>query len=462
MRYLIQFAVAHEDFRLVELDALCELSHINPASVYDLHVARKCVERGCPFLVVDLPSDDVAKRLIERGILIKRVLELWGEGDTHEMLIESVKAFPQERLEPHCSADCSWSLQVQGVGQKKSLEGQEVVRKAFSFLPMLGPVNLKTPDTALWVLEEYTARIDKLRGMPDKLYIGRQVGKASRKLVGLRMLQDRAYLGPTSMDNELSLIMANTALARPGALVFDPFVGTGSILVSSASFGAVCMGTDIDAVVMKGKGEGNIFSNFDQFGLPRPEVIVCDNSMFTRHFVDQWAHDTFDAIVCDPPYGVRAGAKKCGSRKEVITPVRPEFRDTHIPQRKAYAVNDVMYDLLAVAARCLKVGGRLVYLMPSTYVTDPFEELPGHPLLQLIGHSVQGLTKHTCRRLITMRKIGPWDSNYEDEYAETAKRGLQIDQVSDRCSINRGKPSEEWLNLHRGRGKGGSTRLGSN
>ena len=33
------------------------------------------------------------------------------------------------------------------------------------------------------------------------------------------------------MDAALSLIMANMGKARPGALVFDPFVGTGNIII---------------------------------------------------------------------------------------------------------------------------------------------------------------------------------------------------------------------------------------
>ena len=37
---------------------------------------------------------------------------------------------------------------------------------------------------------------------------------------------------------------------RPGSLVFDPFVGTGSILVAAAHYGAHTMGADIDARVI--------------------------------------------------------------------------------------------------------------------------------------------------------------------------------------------------------------------
>ena len=57
------------------------------------------------------------------------------------------------------------------------------------------------------------------------------------ELVGKCDLKKRRYLGPTSMDNELSLVMANLAQVRRGAVAFDPFVGTGSILLAAAQLG---------------------------------------------------------------------------------------------------------------------------------------------------------------------------------------------------------------------------------
>ena len=55
------------------------------------------------------------------------------------------------------------------------------------------------------------------------------------------------YIGPTSLDHSLALILANLAGVRQGNLVLDPFVGTASILVACSYFGAFCTGMDIDA-----------------------------------------------------------------------------------------------------------------------------------------------------------------------------------------------------------------------
>lgn len=138
-------------------------------------------------------------------------------------------------------------------------------------------------------------------------------------------LKKRNYIGPTSLDHYLAFIMSNLGHVKKGSLVFDPFVGTGSILVAMAHLGAICMGGDIDARVLRGemhagcraiKEKRGIFENFRIYGLPRPEIIRMDNHLVDRHLhrisVTNLVDGYFDAIVTDPPYGIRAGAKKSG------------------------------------------------------------------------------------------------------------------------------------------------------
>jgi tRNA G10 N-methylase Trm11 len=48
--------------------------------------------------------------------------------------------------------------------------------------------------------------------------------------------------------------------------------------------------------------KNDLWVNFKHYGLPKPDIVCGCNSqpVFTREAV-------FDAMVCDPPYGVRAG-----------------------------------------------------------------------------------------------------------------------------------------------------------
>ena len=87
-------------------------------------------------------------------------------------------------------------------------------------------------------------------------------------------------------------------------------------------FGARCFGTDIDMRVLMGSmyagkrppvgsadiqlNKHSIWENFEQYGLEKPEIIRVDNHLFSRHYGSS-LHNFFDAIVTDPPYGIRAG-----------------------------------------------------------------------------------------------------------------------------------------------------------
>lgn len=106
-----------------------------------------------------------------------------------------------------------------------------------------GRVNLKKPDHKFFVME--TDDYGCNNGLPPvaqrTVFFGREVGAADRHLLPTYQLKSRKYIGPTAMDAEMAFLMANQGLARPGKLVYDPFVGTGSILVAAAHFGAMTM-----------------------------------------------------------------------------------------------------------------------------------------------------------------------------------------------------------------------------
>ena len=65
-------------------------------------------------------------------------------------------------------------------------------------------------------------------------------------------------MGPTSTDNDLAFLMCNQANIKEGNLVFDPFVGTGGLMVPPASHGAYTFGCDLDMRVLNGYAVGRI------------------------------------------------------------------------------------------------------------------------------------------------------------------------------------------------------------
>lgn len=131
----------------------------------------------------------------------------------------------------------------------------------------------------------------------------------------------------------------------------------------------------------------------------------------------------FDAIICDPPYGVRAGGRKSGGRKLLKGVVNPyivpdDKRTDHIPSTGAYSLVECVHDLLDLAARMIVMGGRLVFFYPVLREDDNVENhFPEHQCFKLISASEQILSSRYSRVLLTMTKTSP----YTEEIAEAAR-----------------------------------------
>lgn len=128
-------------------------------------------------------------------------------------------------------------------------------------------------------------------------------------------------------------------------------------------------------------------------------------------------------IICDPPYGVRAGGRKSGGRKLLRGTVDPytvpdDKRTDHIPSTAPYCLAECVHDLLDLAARMIVMGGRLVFFYPVLREDDFVEiHFPEHPCFKLIATAEQILSSRYSRVLLTMVKIG----SYTEEIAEAAR-----------------------------------------
>jgi tRNA (guanine10-N2)-methyltransferase len=431
-----------------------------------------------PFLILSLPADskfipkddshetvdsDIGSILLGRCTLVRSVMELWGKGTTIHSCAQNTKTWTSQNnvgrsiLKAKVGPSQSWKVTVHALGSKYSTKEQEEMRSHFNFLDFAGTVQMKDPTNEFVLIREN--ELDASGGalypryLPGKIllpendarpplasYFGRVLG-GSRNVKGRGdidhySLKKRAYLGPTSMDAELSFVMTNLGQVKKGTIAFDPFVGTGSILISCALRGAFCFGTDIDTRVLKGRSEEeNVYSNFRQFNLPRPELVRSDNAIYHRHY----RSDTplYQSIVCDPPYGIRAGARTTGSRRANPKPILDEHRHDHIPQTKPYNVSDVMSDLLDVAARTLVMGGRLVYIIPSFSDFDEETDLPRHECLELVHICYQPLSAELGRRMVVMKKVKPYDPSQRESYlASIWKNGAES---AEKCANIRDK-----------------------
>eukprot|EP00736_Rhodelphis_marinus_P011625 Rmarinus@m.7277 len=475
------------DFHLAEMEALCDLHGVEfnakPLGGGVLGVMGKEIWPGgrkkhaeSIFYEIELPSVEVAKAMASRAILWRGVFELWGHGKTYEECLQQSIEYKSEMKEKSTAEDTSFRFEVHAFGRNYGLDEQVERINRFSQLGFKGKVDLKKAEHTFWVIEDIGLPDDRTlahtgRGMKlQHVFLARLISPGRRDLSYKYTLKQRKYCGPTSMDAELAFLMANQALVRSGSYVCDPYVGTASVLVGCTVFGALCVGSDLNMVILKGRswkkkkekkmqkgqkvkegGRGaNIRSNFQQYGLDsvRPDLVCCDIAHTCYRKGMQ-----LDAIVCDPPYGIRAGSRvvgrkggdageaddnvddepfpelhSVGEENEECPPSATCDRSTaeaqtvcgegegdsgpapegtwqspHFPQMKKYSVPDSIRTLVAFALEQLRVGGRLVFWMP-TKPENVESDLPEHPCMRLVSDSVQPLTMRWGRRLITMEK----------------------------------------------------------
>ncbi|KAJ1877246.1 hypothetical protein LPJ66_012146, partial [Kickxella alabastrina] len=340
------------------------------------------------------------------------IIEYWGSQPTYPELFDEIKQ-QTDRLAEYKHK--SFKFIVDGFGKSLPQEQKVEVIESFSFMGFEGPIRMRGAEAEFFVCEEY-GESDRPMPLetPQMIWFGRVVGQGSRDLIDRFDVKKRTYLGNTTMDAELSLIMSNQALAREGSLVYDPFVGTGSFLLTCSHFGALSMGSDIDGRQIRGtagfkRGINGIKANLKQYNLGDR---VLDTAVFDICHNPWRAGPLFDAIVTDPPYGVRAGAKRLGRANgtipelslKIVDGVENYKRAEYYPPTVPYEMSDVIGDLMQFAAEKLVVGGRLVYWLPT--VADEYDpkDLPVHPALSLVANSEQPFGGWS-RRLITMEKV---------------------------------------------------------
>ncbi|XP_069830988.1 tRNA (guanine(10)-N2)-methyltransferase homolog isoform X1 [Dendropsophus ebraccatus] len=413
--YLLLLAQENCEFRLPEIRSLLSLYGSNMNNIQVDHETS-------PFCVLNIPCEDLARKIMRRTVCAKSLFELWGHGKCLNELKQSIQGYPLEKMVPYLQPNSTYKICIHSFNKTLTQKEKIVKIDALEFMPFQGKVSLQNAEHIFYLLEDYGPDPNTAPDDPLQIYFGRWIADGQRDLINSYSVKKRHFIGNTSMDAGLSFIMANHARIKPNDVVFDPFVGTGGLLVPCAHFGAYVCGTEIDYNTVHGRGKAtrmnqkwrgpdeNIRANLRQYGLEKHylDILVSDASK------PIWRKGPlFDAIITDPPYGIRESTRKTGTQKEIMK--TDQFPESHVPVQLTYHLSDIFLDLLNFAAEFLVVGGRLVYWLPVYRPEYTNEVVPRHPCLKLISNCEQMLSSHTSRRLITMEKVKEFED--KDQYA---------------------------------------------
>ncbi|KAL7065885.1 putative tRNA guanosine-2'-O-methyltransferase TRM11 [Cryptosporidium serpentis] len=421
--YLAWFTLHHDyyEFRFDELESLAIIygvdkhelwSEVSKNTSFEDNkkiIRSEITDNRNPFVWVKLPNDNIALQILGRSILIRGFIEVWSSGSNYNSVKNNLE-FPEIKnnyINKYLNESLEFSWYVRAIGKKLSRQEQVDRMNFFRFL-FTGKekVNLKNPSIVLVIFEEWknmktykddffeiNDNCNKLENFQEitqrkncelrRVYMGRAVGIQNWHDIGKKTLwwfkytlNERPILGPTTLDNELSFIMCNIGKVKENSIIFDPFCGTGGTLIAASHLGALCFGSDLDIRVLNGWScsyvnphlikngildklfSRNIFSNFIYYKLPLPEIIRMDVSSSALRY------PFIDAIICDPPYGIRASSRT--TKFEIMDEC---FNDTtNFSMSKGFgyihSVKNIIYDMLIFASKYLVNNGRIVFLLP--------------------------------------------------------------------------------------------------
>ena len=312
-------------------------------------------------------------------------------------------------------------------------------------------------------------------------FVGKVVAESRRneQVNAVLPVSKRRYIANTSMNAEMACIMSNLGLVKPGSFVCDPYVGTASILLSVSLHGGHTMGFDIDGRVLRGSGKvwappeaydslsdkeracgkakgyqesaadrerlarqlGELplldesssglklavspWINFRDTGL-RPPVGLCQGDATRLPFRGN-ARGLFDAIITDPPYGVRERSRKVEA-KDVD---RQKYGDNHSVSTSRCEVDEAFEHLLWNAAHLLRVGARLVCFLPVQREDYTPSTRPANVCLELLHDCEDVLQSKFARRLLVyVKRRDPTDEEWTTwlHYRDARARGAAIVQ----------------------------------
>ena len=416
-KYLLHFAHEHVSFRWPELLALTSRYNCS----FELISARDHLSSR-PYIIIELNDETKQENLVQvarESFLLKDLYELWAcSKESVEDLANQILLSPYFKGQRYSSqTDQPFRIECQSFASKLTQEVKINYMKKLKFLETFkSKIDLKNPKQIYTLFEFNDVDAKSSNILSKEYYFARHLARSSRALVEKFSLKKRHFIANTSMDPLLSFIATNVANVRRNDLVYDPFVGSGSLLVPAAYRGAYVMGADIDWKLIHGKSKPSrkgvkerqesecVRANLKQYGLESRYIDMLVSDITKRPFCERF---TLDSIITDPPYGIREASEKIGGenkRKAISNGADGGGR--RFPSKTNYGMVELLVDLLILSAKHLRIGGRLVYYLPVARTDEQFDEfIPTHPCLKLMSFCDQALTSKNYRLMVVMKKM---------------------------------------------------------
>lgn len=146
---------------------------------------------------------------------------------------------------------------------------------------LINEVDLDDPET---VIKVYKTK--------EGLIFTKIIEDIPRGLFEKRANEKRPFSSPISLDPVLARVLVNLSEIPAGESVFDPFCGTGGILIEAGLCGIGVKGLDIQEEMVSGTIE-----NLEEYGILNHDIRKGDVKDSAEIF------DEYNAVITDLPYG---------------------------------------------------------------------------------------------------------------------------------------------------------------
>jgi tRNA (guanine10-N2)-dimethyltransferase len=276
------------------------------------HTIHLCLD-GC--LVIDLENDiensaeNIVKSLTKMLAMTHHIIKVLGIGGGNEKNVLDVVSNNMPDIEG------TYSIRVKRVRDYSSLNTESMERKIGGIFFKRGAhADLNDPSI------QYRVILTE-----DKCIFGIMCGSIDRSAFEARKPHNKPFFYPGVLMPRVAMALVN--IAKPDTVLFDPFCGTGGILVEAGLIGIKVIGGDMQRKILLGAK-----MNLDHYNVEYALMFEDACGLALRD-------NCIDAVVTDPPYG-RSAAIKAQSLEYMIGKSLKEIYRVLKPGRRAVFISE--------------------------------------------------------------------------------------------------------------------------
>ncbi|MEM1537273.1 MAG: THUMP domain-containing protein [Candidatus Nezhaarchaeales archaeon] len=193
-------------------------------------------------------------------------------------------------------------------------------------------------------------------------WLGILLSKVDKLQFAIRRPRAKPFFHPSALPPKMARLFVNLARAQRGEVFFDPFTGTGSLLIEAGLIGCLPIGCDVDIKMVKGA-----LLNLRYYGLHGLILLADARKIPTVRAA---------AIAYDPPYG-------------------------RVSSLKGATLSDILSSSLGESLQILKPAGYLCLASPTWMnILDLASEKGFKP----IEHHTVRIHRSLTRRIVVLKK----------------------------------------------------------